>query len=458
MSHPPSNLPAVIRLRHARLVCATVFVVVAAACTGGGGSQAGEKSSIDPNILPPTFPPPVTAAPTTTAPPSSTATTQPPTPTYVVDPSGNDSAAGTDAAPWRTIQASVGKLKPGDTLLVRNGTYSESTGEADITIDGLNGTPQQWITIAAYPGQRPKLVGGEWKVIGLSNSSYVEFRGLELSGSATSDQRPTTGFEIRASHHIRVTGNYVHDGGGGGIAANQSNHLEFTNNVVAGMSKWNPYQTSGIATFESQNIGGGDENGYSIRIADNLVYGNENIVPPGKGQKITDGNCIIIDWHDRYGYQGTTLVENNVCYNNGGRGVHVFHSGNVVAVNNTLYHNVQSRDLSDDGELSAVNARNVTFRNNLVVPRDDRKEVNVASADAIAFTSNLYAKQGARSRGDGDVVVPDAGLVDPTQGRFAPRAGSPAIAAGTPDGAPAADIDGKPRHNRPAIGAYEAAG
>lgn len=446
-----------IRFPRSRLVCAAAALVLVAACSGGG-SPAGEKSALDPNILPPTFPPPVTAPPSTTAAPSSTATTRPATPTYVVDPAGDDSAAGTDAAPWRTIQASVGKLKPGDTLLIRNGTYSERNGDGNVLIQGLNGTAQQWITIAAYPGQRPKLQGGEWKVLGIENSSYLVFRGLELAGSATTDQRPTSGFEIRASHHIRVTGNYVHDGGGGGIAANQSNHLDIDDNVVAGMSKWNTFQTSGIATFESQNIGGGDESGYSIRIANNLVYGNENIAPPGKGQKITDGNCIIIDWHDKYGYQGTTLVENNVCYNNGGRGVHVFHSANVVAVNNTLYHNVQSSDLSEDGELSAVNARNVAFRNNLVVPRGDRKDVNMVSADGITFVSNLYAKAGARSRGDGDVVVPDADLVDPAQGRFAPRAGSPAIAAGTPDGAPSVDFDGRPRHNRPAIGAYEAAG
>jgi hypothetical protein len=375
----------------------------------------------------------------------------------VVDPQGDDRAAGTESAPWKTLRASAAKLKPGDRLLVRNGTYTENVDDANILVHGLNGTADKWITIAAYPGQRPKLVGGEWKVFGIDSSSYLEIDGLELVGSATADRKPTSGFEIRNSHHIRIVGNYVHDGGGGGISSVESNHLVFDSNTVAGMSKWNPYQTSGISTFESMPIGGGDEDGYSIRITNNFVFGNENIVGPDRGQKITDGNCIIIDWHDKNGYTGNTLVANNVCYNNGGRGVHVFHSTNVLAVNNTLYRNVQSRDLQGNGELSAVSARNVTFRNNLVIPRQDRAEVHVSDAHTVVFSSNLYAKPGAKAHGDGDIVTDDPRVTDATAGRFTLVAGSPAIDAGSATGAPGDDIMGVTRAGRPDIGAYELA-
>ena len=40
-----------------------------------------------------------------------------------VSPAGVDTARGTAAAPWRTMEFAVGKLKSGDTLMVHAGTY-----------------------------------------------------------------------------------------------------------------------------------------------------------------------------------------------------------------------------------------------------------------------------------------------------------------------------------------------
>jgi hypothetical protein len=31
-------------------------------------------------------------------------------------------------------------------------------------------------------------------------------------------------------------------------------------------------------------------------------------------------------------YTGSTLIENNVCFNNGGRGIHIFRADNVVSL------------------------------------------------------------------------------------------------------------------------------
>src|SRR5262245_47284757 len=54
---------------------------------------------------------------------------------------GNDAAAGTEQAPWRTLQHAARQLRPGDTLYLREGTYFEhvalpqsGTSEAPITI------------------------------------------------------------------------------------------------------------------------------------------------------------------------------------------------------------------------------------------------------------------------------------------------------------------------------------
>ena len=72
--------------------------------------------------------------------------------TYYVAPNGNDANLGTETAPWKTLKSSIPKLKAGDTLYVRGGTYSE--GIIDVSIQG---TADQPIIIRNYTGEKPIL-------------------------------------------------------------------------------------------------------------------------------------------------------------------------------------------------------------------------------------------------------------------------------------------------------------
>ena len=83
--------------------------------------------------------------------------------TYYVSPSGSDGAAGTQAAPFATVQFGVGKLNPGDVLMLRGGAYHESV---TVTRSGAAAAP---ILIQSYPGETAILVGsrsvtGTWTV------------------------------------------------------------------------------------------------------------------------------------------------------------------------------------------------------------------------------------------------------------------------------------------------------
>ena len=80
---------------------------------------------------------------------------EPKGPVYFVDPAaGDDSQPGTKEKPWRTINASLPKLKPGDTLLLRGGTYFENVYCAIV------GTEKEPITIRSYPGEVAVIDGG----------------------------------------------------------------------------------------------------------------------------------------------------------------------------------------------------------------------------------------------------------------------------------------------------------
>jgi hypothetical protein len=80
--------------------------------------------------------------------------------TYYVSTSGNDSNAGTLAAPWRTIQKAANTVQPGDTVQVRAGTYNEV-----VTLKTSGNSTQGYITFANYPGEAP-IVDGTGLAVG----------------------------------------------------------------------------------------------------------------------------------------------------------------------------------------------------------------------------------------------------------------------------------------------------
>lgn len=97
--------------------------------------------------------------------------------TYYVSPSGNDAAAGTISSPWRTLGGSLPRLAPGDTLIVRGGTYAER-----LTAPKLRaGTSSLRIKVAAYPGERPIIQGLLW----LHSANYWTFDGINVTWAST---------------------------------------------------------------------------------------------------------------------------------------------------------------------------------------------------------------------------------------------------------------------------------
>lgn len=418
---------------------ATVRRASRTAASGGGGG--GDAPSGDAGAAPP--------APV--AKPTNGGTTkasgwQPTGPAYVVDPAGDDNNPGTEDAPWRTIAVGISRLSPGDSLLVRDGTYGTAGNGNAINIQNVNGAPNAPITVAAYPGQRPVLLGGGYQVVRIFASTYVDLRGFDIQGTAGSDREGTSGIEVSNSHHVRVLSNQVHDVGGGGINTIDSNHITLDGNEVWNTSRWNPLQTSGISLFTSKNIGGGNNgDGFSFYVRNNIVHDVQN---PDGGP--TDGNCIIVDSNRNNGYGGSTLIANNLCYDNGGRGVHVFISDNVTAVNNTLVRNQRNNAFADQGELSAANASNVVFRNNLVVPLRDGRGVREWQASNVVYDHNLYVGSPPERTSPTDITVADA-----IGSNFMPFDGSAAINAGTTTDAPSHDIRGRSRSGAPDIGAYE---
>jgi parallel beta-helix repeat protein len=361
-------------------------------------------------------------------------------PVFVVAPNGNDNGPGTEAQPWRSLNAALDRVYPGSILLVRGGDY---TGPFFINKQASAAAP---ILVAAYPNERPVLHSGEWQGLSVQNSSYVYVRGFEIVGLANSAHGRDSGLESVNSDHVHFEGNIVRDFGGGGINVIHSNHVFIEFNHIYNTALWAENQMSAISLWQMSNIGGGnDADGYSNYIRNNFVHHNENRV----GAR-TDGNCIILDSNDDGGYAAATMISDNMCWANGGRGIHVFRSSNASVINNTLIGDLTTVS-SQEGELSALYASNVLFRNNLVKPGKGGWSNHVYQATNVRFDHNGYVDGGAEVMGTNDIALP--GL--PLAFGFLPPPDSQVANGGNPEIAPTIDMIGFPRRGRPDIGAWE---
>ncbi|MBN1480711.1 right-handed parallel beta-helix repeat-containing protein [candidate division KSB1 bacterium] len=390
---------------------------------------------------------------------------------YFVSPAGSDANPGSEVRPFRTIQTAANRTQPGDTVYVMQGIYTEYLhAGATISIQ-RSGEPDAYIVYRAYPGHTPKIVSPTWNAFDVRDGvAYIEINGFEIEGQphAMSDSSGNGIFCSGGAHHIRILSNHVYNVPGGGIGSSGCDYLFIEGNIVHHTSFYSGYQNSGISLYQNRNF---DETpGYHNIIRNNMSYANENRrLPLWGGDKVTDGNGIIIDdFRNEQGggphvpYTAATLIENNIVFDNGGRGIHCYLSDHVVIVNNTLYKNSRSPDI-EDGELTAMQSSDIHFVNNIVYAADTGSRGNKTwQAMNTLFDYNLYFNTRLLSvRGEHDIRDQDPLFVnattDPHLANFRLQPESPAIDAGCSDYIPENDITGGPRimGNGLDLGAFE---
>jgi hypothetical protein len=115
--------------------------------------------------------------------------------TYFVAPHGNDGNSGKLQSPLQTITAAVELVKPGDTIIVRGGTYSISSA-IDIGVSGEQSNP---IRLEAYPEETPVFDFAKAKGKSISiTGAYWHIKGLVISNA----QRPLQIHGSKAHHNV----------------------------------------------------------------------------------------------------------------------------------------------------------------------------------------------------------------------------------------------------------------
>jgi parallel beta-helix repeat protein len=194
-----------------------------------------------------------------------------------------------------------------------------------------------------------------------SGPNYLVFDGFELA--ASSKTLYGVGAEVyfpngadtggTTSHHIWIINNIIHGYGQAGVGTGGGEYFYFLHNLAYGNTNAAcSAQGSGLGMVIARAFAGYTPTAADMAwapfhnvIAFNVAY--DNIIKQcgsAANPYDTDGNGIIIDTFNNAGstnvnYPYPTLVANNVAYNNGGKGVHVFRSDFVTVANNTAYDN-----------------------------------------------------------------------------------------------------------------------
>jgi parallel beta-helix repeat protein len=364
--------------------------------------------------------------------------------TYYVSLQGRDSNPGTQDAPWGSLQHAIDVAGPGDTVLMRGGTYE--TDEVWIRGDrGMGGADGQYLTIKNYPGELVS-VGGDRRII-VDGANFMRIEGLHfrlpynVSGGGEAFQvvnntfngpQPKFGAIEFFSDNGLVQGNVIQITGGGntqdhGIYLHAGHNNIVRNNVISGMSGY------GIHVYDAVASGGQwAAAGYNnITIEGNVITGSRE-------------RAGIIIYPDEIEAQNFK-IQKNVIANNPINGIRIRGNTHDIEIyNNTFYNNGWGAANADDQSAISLRdqeIRNVVVKNNIIeMSQSGAFHIqNREQSEGVVAERNLYWGQGSpqlRNVTDPSALYGDALLKNPDNNDFQILQASPAIDAGVNVGLP----------------------
>jgi hypothetical protein len=251
---------------------------------------------------------------------------------FYVSPTGSDGSPGTRSQPWRTLRFALDSLRPGDTLVVRGGTYREQLGGTN-PLRIAHGAKGKRIVVEAYPGERPVLRGLLW----LDQPSYWTLDGLGVtwpSGASSTEQMVKitngvgwrlTNMEIWGAHSYadvlvagtaerqpafwRIDHSCIHDTvPSNGL--NQDHNLYVNTGVTAGSGSVDHDVLFGAHNGENVKIGGPTvATGSADVIVDHDTFGDatQPLLVSGSSHRITIVHNLVAEARRGVAFRGYAL-------------------------------------------------------------------------------------------------------------------------------------------------------
>ncbi|MFO0565121.1 MAG: right-handed parallel beta-helix repeat-containing protein [Polyangiaceae bacterium] len=359
--------------------------------------------------------------------------------TYYVATNGKDTAAGTAAAPWKTITHAVAQMQAGDTTYVRGGTYSEKLIRFE-----RSGTATAPITLSNAPGESPIIDFGQDPSV----DNFTDIRRITISsaaGSATPIGWITIeGFEIRNGYEgikfyslrdATIRRNWIHHNRNQGILGDgdrvvmDQNRINHNGPIVQCVGKCNLQH--GIYVGGHSNV-----------VTNNLIYDNLAF-----GIQLNGSSKESADW---------LIANNTIALNRNRSGIVLWGSPKDIRVeNNVFYDNCNGYQcLSTSGQGLSISSgvRGAKIRNNLFHA--------TGSGATLPWASSSTLTEGLHYTASGNIInTLDPKFQGASAGDFLLQPGSPAIDQGLTLSEVTWDHAGGPRPwpvgGKQDIGAYE---
>jgi parallel beta-helix repeat protein len=341
---------------------------------------------------------------------------------YYVSPSGSDTAAGTQAAPYRTIAKAASRALPSTTIWVAPGTY---TGGFKTTLSGTASARIYYVSTTKWGAKIVPPASSANDTAWDNRGNYVDIVGFEINGTAVqSGTKWTHGIYTGGSygmirnnriHHIATTSACT-SAGGSAIGVDSYYHgvkTDVVGNLVHDIGPAGCRFIQGIYVSTSGSV----KNNVVYRVAEaaihlwhdatNVIITNNTVAASNTG--------IIVGGGDFY-------------YTSGG-------NNNTAVYNNIVYDNKYG--ISEQGSTGTSN----TYRNNLVYQN----------------TYNWTLRNGLTHTGTVSAVPQFVSYTRTGTPDLHIAAASPAVGKGTATNALPYDFDNKPRNSTTGfdIGAYQ---
>lgn len=380
-------------------------------------------------------------------------------------PSASDANSCTTAktitTPKLTIGSGVTCLSPGDTLLVRVGTYAEallysipsgSSWSSPVRLANYNG---ETVTMAPTSGERVLAFAGFGGGGGSGTQQYIDIDGIDLDATAGVTHEVIkiecgTGY---AADHIRIQNLDMHMG-------TQKQNAVIMTSLIPGCVGNNEWLNVTLHGGPTPIVGDDFESMFYVQSPDNVFDGLDIYDGNGSGIQIYNGNpgampdrtivrnTKIHDFTRTTGHRAYGIIAargtghqlyNNVIYNIGPTGgstggIYLFNTSSVEVYNNTLYNNAAGGIRIETGLTGMIIRNNIAYSN--------------------AGQGN-YVDLGSGTTENHDLFGTNPSFVNTGTGDFQLQSGSAAIDQGATLTLFTVDLLGASRSGTWDIGAYE---
>ncbi|WP_208281153.1 right-handed parallel beta-helix repeat-containing protein [Massilia oculi] len=355
---------------------------------------------------------------------SASAATIPTTPNnFYVSPTGSDTAAGTGAAPFKTLaRAAKAATKAGTTVFVAPGTYA---GGFKTTASGTASSRIYWVSTTKWGAKIVPPANSTNNSAWDNRGNYVSIIGFDIDGSKLgSGTKWVHGIYTGGSYNV-IEGNHVHH----------------------------------MATTIPCNSAGGSAIG-----VDSYYKGVKGDVIGNVVHDIGPAGCTYVQgiYHSTSG-----TIKNNVVYRVGSAAIHLWHDAtDVQIVNNTVSSSVFGIIVGGgDYYFTKAGANNVHVHNNIVYDNKYGISEQGTTGKGNTYKNNLVTKnttynfQMRNGLTHTGTISSEPLFTGYSRTAALPNyklsTSSPAIGRGLATYAPATDIDGKARGTAIDLGAYQ---